>query len=81
MSLATIVLSMVLLGGTGTIYGAVIASFVLTIFAEAMADFGAWRPMITAVLIIVVMLVYPSGLVGMIRGLWNAMAGRFKRPV
>jgi branched-chain amino acid transport system permease protein len=80
MSLATIVLSMVLLGGTGTIYGAVMASFVLTIFAEAMADFGAWRPMITAVLIIVVMLVYPSGLVGMIRALWTATAGRFKRP-
>ena len=36
--------------------------------------------MITAVLIIVVMLVYPSGLVGMIRALWNATAGRFKRP-
>jgi branched-chain amino acid transport system permease protein len=80
MSLATIVLSMVLLGGTGTIYGAVIASFVLTVFAEAMADFGAWRPMITAVLIIVVMLVYPSGLVGMIQAAWRAIAGRLKRP-
>jgi len=80
MSLATIVLSMVLLGGTGTIYGAIIASFVLTIFAEAMADFGAWRPMITAVLIIVVMLVYPSGLVGMLRAAWAGLTGRLKRP-
>ncbi|SOC46379.1 branched-chain amino acid transport system permease protein [Rhizobium subbaraonis] len=64
MSLATIILSMVLLGGTSTIYGAIGASFVLTIFAEVMADFGAWRPIITALLIIVVMLVYPSGLAG-----------------
>ncbi|NVP57430.1 branched-chain amino acid ABC transporter permease [Mycoplana rhizolycopersici] len=64
MSLATIILSMVLLGGTSTIYGAIGASFVLTIFAEIMADFGAWRPIITALLIIVVMLVYPSGLAG-----------------
>lgn len=80
MSLATIVLSMVLLGGTGTIYGAIIASFVLTIFAEAMADFGAWRPMITAVLIIVVMLVYPSGLVGMLQAAWAGLTGRLKRP-
>lgn len=80
MSLATIVLSMVLLGGTGTIYGAIIASFVLTIFAEAMADFGAWRPMITAVLIIVVMLVYPSGLVGMLQAAWSGLTGRLKRP-
>jgi len=80
MSLATIVLSMVLLGGTGTIYGAIIASFVLTVFAEAMADFGAWRPMITAVLIIAVMLIYPAGLVGMIRSAWTAVAGRIKGP-
>ncbi|MEO5760464.1 MAG: branched-chain amino acid ABC transporter permease [Mesorhizobium sp.] len=80
MSLATIILSMVLLGGTGTIYGAIIASFVLTIFAEWMADFGAWRPMITAMLIIGVMLAYPSGLVGMIKSAWNAIVGRMNRP-
>jgi len=79
MSIATIILSMVLLGGAGTIYGAIIASFVLTIFSEAMADFGAWRPMITAVLIIAIMLAYPSGLVGLIRSVWNAMAGRLRR--
>lgn len=76
MSLATIVLSMVLLGGTGTIYGAIIASFVLTVFAESMADFGAWRPMITAVLIIVVMLVYPGGIVGMLKAIWGLTTRR-----
>lgn len=80
MSLATIILSMVLLGGTGTIYGAIIASFVLTVFSEGMAGFGAWRPIITAVLIIVVMLVYPGGIMGMLRAGWNATAGRNKRP-
>lgn len=79
MSIATIILSMVLLGGAGTIYGAIIASFVLTIFSEAMADFGAWRPIITAVLIIAIMLAYPSGLAGMIRSAWTATAGRAKR--
>lgn len=67
MSLATIILSMVLLGGTSTIYGAIIASFVLTLFSESMADLGAWRPIITALLIIVVMLVYPGGLMGMLK--------------
>jgi branched-chain amino acid transport system permease protein len=67
MSLGTIILSMVLLGGTSTIYGAIIASFVLTVFSEAMADFGAWRPIITAVLILVVMLAYPGGIVGMLK--------------
>jgi branched-chain amino acid transport system permease protein len=67
MSLGTIILSMVLLGGTSTIYGAIIASFVLTVFSEAMADFGAWRPIITALLILVVMLAYPGGIVGMLK--------------
>lgn len=76
MSLATIILSMVLLGGTSTIYGAVVASFVLTIFAEFMADFGAWRPIITAVLIIAVMLVYPAGLAGVWTQLRNALQPR-----
>lgn len=80
MSLATIILSMVLLGGTSTIYGAIIASFVLTVFAEMMADFGAWRPIITAVLIIAVMLLYPTGLAGLIRAGWTATAGRLRRP-
>ncbi|MGO4835227.1 branched-chain amino acid ABC transporter permease, partial [Rhizobiaceae sp. 2RAB30] len=78
MSIATNILSMVLLGGAGTIYGAIIASFVLTIFSEAMADFGAWRPIITAVLIIAIMLAYPSGLVGMIRSAWTAMSPKSK---
>lgn len=79
MSLGTIILSMVLLGGTSTIYGAIIASFVLTVFSEAMADLGAWRPMITAVLIIVVMLVYPGGIFGMLKSGWEAMTGRVWR--
>lgn len=76
MSLATIILSMVLLGGTGTIYGAIIAAFALTVFAEAMADFGAWRPIITALLILVVMLVYPGGIVGMLKGATDLVFSR-----
>ncbi|TIW77123.1 MAG: branched-chain amino acid ABC transporter permease, partial [Mesorhizobium sp.] len=34
----------------------------------------------TAVLIIGVMLAYPSELAGMIRSAWGAVAGRVKRP-
>jgi branched-chain amino acid transport system permease protein len=76
MSLSTIILSMVLLGGTSTIYGAITASFVLTIFSEFMADFGAWRPIITALLIIAVMLAYPAGLAGAVTSLWARLARR-----
>lgn len=78
MSLATIILSMILLGGTGTIYGAIIASFALTVFSEVMADFGAWRPIITAVLILVVMLIYPGGIVGMLKSAAGLLPSRRK---
>jgi branched-chain amino acid transport system permease protein len=80
MSLATIILSMVLLGGTGTIYGAIIAAFVLTVFSEEMADFGAWRPMITAVLILVVMLAYPGGIFGMLKSATGVFSRRGSPP-
>jgi branched-chain amino acid transport system permease protein len=76
MSLSTMILSMVLLGGAATIYGAIVASFALTIFAEVTASLGPWRPMITAVLIIIVMLAYPSGLAGLIQTAWMAMFRR-----
>jgi len=61
-SLTTLLLSMVLLGGISTIYGSLLAAFLLTIFAEMIAGFGAWRPIVIGVLIILVMLAYPGGL-------------------
>jgi len=71
--LTTLLLSMVLLGGRATIYGPLLASLVLTFAAEAIADLGAWRPVIIGVLIILVMLVYPAGLfVGLQAGLQRA---------
>ncbi|RLL64647.1 branched-chain amino acid ABC transporter permease [Ochrobactrum soli] len=65
MSLATIVLSMVLLGGTSTIYGPICASFLLTWLAELMVDLGAWRPIVTGLLILIIVLAFPRGLAGM----------------
>jgi branched-chain amino acid transport system permease protein len=76
MSFSTVILSMVLLGGASTIYGAIVASFALTIFDESMSSFGPWRPMITAVLIVIVMLVYPTGLAGLIQSGWSAVFSR-----
>jgi branched-chain amino acid transport system permease protein len=64
MDLTTLLLSMVLLGGRGTIYGPLLAAFVLTFVSEAMATLGAWRPILIGVLIILVLLAYPGGLAG-----------------
>jgi branched-chain amino acid transport system permease protein len=82
MGLTTLALSMVLLGGRATIYGALLASFVLTFLAEAIADFGAWRPIVIGLLIIAVMLAYPGGLHGALSAAGRRLAGtlRSQRP-
>lgn len=84
MELTTLLLSMVLLGGRATIYGALLASFLLTFLAEAMANLGAWRPIIIGGLIIAVMLAYPGGLYAAIeaagRRAASALRGERSRP-
>ena len=76
MGLSTLVLSMVLLGGSRSIYGPVLASGLLTISSEAVANLGPWRPMLVALLIIGVVLVYPGGLMSLLRAASTGL-GRF----
>jgi len=63
----TLVLSILLVGGIGTIWGPVAAAFVIILLSEAMADFGPWRDILIAVLIIAVMVFYPGGLWGVVQ--------------
>jgi ABC-type branched-subunit amino acid transport system permease subunit/pimeloyl-ACP methyl ester carboxylesterase len=69
----TIILSILLVGGTGTIFGPVAASFVIVLLSEAMANLGPWRDILIAVLIILVMVFYPGGLWGLIQELREAI--------
>ena len=55
-------LSMVLLGGTGTIYGPIIGAFILTLISEYMIKLGPWRFLIIAIIIIIVLRFYPEGI-------------------
>jgi len=61
-----------LVGGIGTIWGPVAASFVIVLLSEAMADFGPWRDILIAALIILVMVLYPGGVWGVIQELREA---------
>ncbi|MEO1613875.1 MAG: branched-chain amino acid ABC transporter permease, partial [Pseudomonadota bacterium] len=63
----TLVLSILLVGGAGTIWGPVVAAFAITLLSEAMADYGPWREIAMAGLIILVMVFYPGGLWGLIQ--------------
>lgn len=66
--LATI-LSMILLGGTSTVYGPIFGAFVLTFVSEFMVSFGPWRFIIIATMIILVILLYPDGIFAAVKSL------------
>jgi len=61
-SLTTLILSMVLLGGTATIFGPIVAAVALTVVTEQLASFGVVRFMIIAVLIVLTLRFLPGGL-------------------
>ena len=60
--LLSLILSILLLGGTSTIYGPIVAAFLLTFVSEAMVDLGPWRHMVVAALIVLVLVYYPGGI-------------------
>jgi branched-chain amino acid transport system permease protein len=71
-SLATLFLSMILVGGAATIYGPIVAGVVLTFVSERMAELGPVRFMVLAVLIVVTMWFVPQGI-------WGQLTKSFSR--
>jgi ABC-type branched-subunit amino acid transport system permease subunit/pimeloyl-ACP methyl ester carboxylesterase len=70
----TLVLSILLVGGIGTIWGPVCAAFAIILLSEVMADLGPWRDILTAALIIGVMVLYPGGLWGVVQEARESLA-------
>lgn len=56
---------MVVLGGLGSISGAIIAAIVLTILPEALRGFSDYRMVLYSLLLVIMMLTRPQGLMGM----------------
>ncbi|MEX0283378.1 MAG: alpha/beta fold hydrolase [Paracoccaceae bacterium] len=67
----TITLSVLLLGGVATIWGSLIAASVVVGLSQLLADYGAWRNIAIACVIIGVVVVYPGGLFAALQELWN----------
>jgi pimeloyl-ACP methyl ester carboxylesterase/disulfide bond formation protein DsbB len=57
----TLMLSIVLAGGIGTLWGPVAGAFVITLLSEAIANYGSWRTIAIALIIIAVLIFYPGG--------------------
>ncbi len=64
------VVVMVVLGGLGSVTGSVVAACVLTVALEALREFEAYRMVMYALLLVVLMLARPQGLFGT-RELWD----------
>ena len=58
------ILTMVVLGGLGSMTGSVTGAIVLTFISAALSDFPQWRMIIYSVAMIVLMLYRPQGLFG-----------------
>lgn len=63
-SLITLGLSMLLVGGIGTIWGPIVGAAVLTVVSELMAGLGPGRYLVIAAMIVIVLRFFPTGLVG-----------------
>lgn len=68
-----IMLSMVVLGGMGSLVGSVIGAILLTVAPEALRFMGDWRLVLYGVLLTAMMVYRPSGLWGLERRVRNAI--------
>jgi len=63
-----LIITMAIVGGTGTLTGPVIGGFVLTILNEYLRDYIYQRFVIYGAVIVVVMMFAPGGLMGLLKG-------------
>lgn len=61
----TLLLSMIFLGGSGSVYGPIAGAVVVTLLSDTLRDAGPWRDMVIAALILLVLLVARQGLAGL----------------
>lgn len=66
------ILIIVVLGGIGSITGSVVAAIALGIINLYLQQFGAWRMIIYALVLVLIMIFKPSGLLGNYEFKWSA---------
>jgi branched-chain amino acid transport system permease protein len=69
-----LILTMVALGGTGSIFGPILGAFLLMIIPEAFRFLQDFRMVLYGVILIIVMVVKPEGIAG-VKGLFERPAG------
>jgi branched-chain amino acid transport system permease protein len=71
------IITMVYVGGIGTIFGPVGGALLLTLMTEGLRNFGEWRLMIYSVLLIVILFYLPNGVVAPV---WKKIRAMLPSP-
>jgi branched-chain amino acid transport system permease protein len=79
LTLAILVLTMIVVGGLGSLTGAIVGAALLTLATEYLRFLDDWRLILYGALVIVIMIYMPTGLVGGARRLWAGTWGRRRR--
>jgi branched-chain amino acid transport system permease protein len=81
--LVTAVLSFVILGGLTAFWGPLLGMVMLTVLPEVLRFAGEYRLLVDGMIVILVVILYPQGLVGLVRqvtGLVRRVAAATRRP-
>lgn len=65
------VITMVYVGGMGSIYGPVGGALLLTVMTEGLRDFGEWRLMVYSMLLIFILFFLPNGIIAPVWQKWR----------
>ncbi len=76
----TLALSMLLLGGIGTIWGPILGAVVFTLVSESMVGLGPGRYLVIAVMIVVILRFFPRGLIAALEAVGRRLARRPDPP-
>jgi branched-chain amino acid transport system permease protein len=69
-----IIISMVVIGGLGTLVGPIGAAFLVYVASEVLRDFGGWQLVVFALLVIVFARLFREGLWGLLRAAFRRKA-------
>ena len=73
-------LAMIVIGGLGSVFGAIVGALIMTVLPQALAAFDHFRHLLTGAVLILIMIVMPAGIVPTLRlrvpMLWRRLTGR-----
>jgi branched-chain amino acid transport system permease protein len=78
LTVAILVLTMIVVGGLGSLTGAIVGAALLTLATEYLRFLEDWRLILYGGLVVAIMIYMPTGLVGGVQKAWMALRSRAK---